>query len=169
MLLQGEVEENDKKNRGGDEEGQLLGCCTICWLTILSDVMMCPECSALYCTECLEKCKSVKAQKSRCSSCRQQTKDFARCRSVESMIAAQLVKKKDVCGKHGLEKVYFCRPCREPFCPTCLIEDGEHDGHGDRVNLTTVYSQAFKVVKAKMEQVKVTMHDLQRISTSFDE
>ena len=52
-----------------------------------------------------------------------------RCRPLEHLIAKQQKEKRDTCHKHATKKFYFCKQCKEAFCPMCLLEDGDHEGH----------------------------------------
>lgn len=35
----------------------------------------------------------------------------------------------NLCEQHETKKFFFCIPCKEPFCPMCLLEDKVHEGH----------------------------------------
>ena len=90
---------------------------------------MCPECSGIVCQNCLAKVPLKDKKRTSCAKCRQNSKAFVRCRQVEEIIASSLLKKKEICNLHALEKVLCCIDCSIAVCPVCFYEDERHRGH----------------------------------------
>ena len=113
-----------EKSSSGDEsefDQNNFGKCSVCWMLINGEVMMCPDCSGIICTECLGKLPK-QARRHRCAKCRQYGKDFVRVRFAEEMISSSMFRKKDICKVHELEKVFYCENCAKAVCPVCFYE-----------------------------------------------
>ena len=129
------------------EEKKLDHCsCSVCWTMIPTQVMMCPDCSALFCVDCHEKLPKQGSMQ-RCSSCRQASSKFVRCRGVEKIIAEKILERKERCQTHNLEENFFCIPCKAPFCPKCILKEGLHAVH-ELSSLKKVYLET----KPKLEK-----------------
>ena len=160
------VEASGKVNEEKKSSG--FGACSVCWELILTLVMMCPECQALFCKECQEKLSKQKFKsKLSCSNCRQNTKDFTRCRPIEQLIAGQILKPRDECEKHHMEKVYFCKTCIEPFCPGCILDDGLHTSH-ERVKLSELYEEKKVKLEEDMTKIRQSREDFKSRSKEMD-
>ena len=111
-----------------DDTSNDIGKCNVCWNLICGEVRMCPLCSCILCNECLNRLQKVNG-KPKCVQCRQYSHDFSRVRQMEEMISNQLLKKKDECERHQLEKVYYCNECAITVCPSCFYDEPGHEGH----------------------------------------
>ena len=151
-----------------EKKSSEFGKCSLCWELILNQVMMCPQCSALFCSECHKKLPKTQYNLLQCSNCRQNSKDFARNRPIEQLIAGQILKDRDRCQKHRMEKVYFCKTCNEPSCSSCMIFDGLHAGH-EIVNLSELYKEKILNLEEDMTKTRLSRQDFNKRSKEMDE
>ena len=99
--------------------------CLICH-EIVTDAVMCTDCSALSCQQCLNTWKQTR---NHCPVCRKRTKTVRlrkfdgiheQCRSLAKPKASMM------CSAHDLEMNYACLDCKELFCADCKVIDNKH-------------------------------------------
>ena len=127
------------------------GKCCVCWQLIIDEVLMCPECSGLTCSPCLQRLPRI-AGKPKCPKCRSSRKEFARNRQVEELILSSVFKKKEMCETHLHERTIFCLDCKRAVCPICFYEGIDHKDHSKEV-LEVLY-------RNKLQKVEDEIHCL---------
>lgn len=114
-----------EETQPADQSELRFGECTVCLELIEGQVMMCTNCSSLFCQSCINH-----VLKNHCPACRkvQKITAYARIRPIEEQIKKlrqDAVKMR--CKPHNLEQIYFCGTCKAPCCPENFIE--HHLGH----------------------------------------
>lgn len=123
----GIIENESIANQTYSQEQDDTGKCCVCLKLIDGEVMMCPRCSEILCSNCLEMRKDT-----HCSKCKNYTDKelYIRCRKMEQIIERQKKQKRKKCVLHRMEKVYYCNDCLRVTCPECFRESGStHFGH----------------------------------------
>ena len=138
---------------------ETFGECNTCFTVISGEVWMCPQCSSIQCSSCLDQCFK---QREQCPKCRGKIDkaDFVRCRPIEQLINRAQQDKSTNCYEHETKKTYFCTQCSEPFCPMCLLENGLHKNH-PRINMKDLTRTAVNSLQLIDEGLTEKRHQTQ--------
>ncbi|XP_028396496.1 E3 ubiquitin-protein ligase TRIM37-like [Dendronephthya gigantea] len=143
--------------------------CFIC-MEKLQDARMCPHCSKLCCSACIQRWM---AERSTCPHCRGtlQLSEMVHCRWVEDITqrltslqqqaqARPAVKQeKDWCKEHNEKLSVFCCTCKICICHQCALWAGQHSGHSFK-QLDEVYDQHVSLVTDEVASLRRRLMEL---------
>lgn len=136
---------------------------------ILGFVMMCPDCSGVVCQSCLNKLPRVGGEQgfAKCAKCRQNSKEFVRARQIEELRDSSLLKSKELCQDHKLEKVFVCFDCQLSVCPICFYELDVHKGH-QKYLVESLYEDKKAKLEEQMVALEATSGEFKRQGEELD-
>ena len=103
--------------------------CGIC-LDTVTRPLMCPECSKMFCTSCMERSFLVDH---RCPHCRftiRSLKKFVKCNWVDQLSSdLNSLENISLCPTHNEPLSLFCHTCKNVICSHCALFAGGHEEH----------------------------------------